>query len=653
MTTITGDATSDQIVVAVGKELIKDVIKTAWSKVAKVPEWVKQRYEKEDPFGLEAAKYCARVQERYGAMRIIGMARPMPIRNIFVRVNMLHKISAQRRSTIEDLEEQLNRDQSGFGQVANTLEGLQVVNREPRLVVLGKPGGGKTTFLKWIALSAIEGQFTERRMPVFIPMKDWSDGKETLLEYIRDEFKICGFEDPKAFVEGMLEAGSLILLFDALDEVNDNDRLVKAHKEIRDLASKYPQLRIVISCRTAAYNYLFEQFADVELADFHQGQVRQFVRNWFCDQPQKADLCLAELALDKNKAIRNLCQTPLLLTLMCLAFDEGMTFPNNRAELYKEALDALLKKWDASRSVRRNTAYQQLSLAKKELLLSRIAAKSFEHGSYFIRQSDIEQEIGVFMANLKVAPGTDAVDVDAAEVLKEIESQHGVLVERAQRIFSFSHLTFQEYFTARTITENTNQSGPADLVDRHATEPRWREVFVLTTGLLTEADDFVKRMRGRLSLIAQTSSEVRDFLNRNAALVHAAAAIPLPLRRALALAHVVDQLQLIEPTYGAVANACKELVEDMQKEFGRIKKIDVATIQTLKMGLDEARENVARVVEHVARYHRGDVKALNEYIQLTRLLVNCLNVDAYITTPTREQIISGILIEQMAATARA
>lgn len=645
MPIITGDAISDQIVVAVGKELVKEVIKGAWGKVAKVPEWVKHRYEKEDPFGLEAAKYCERVQERYGTMRIIGMARPMPIRSIFVRVNMLHKISAQRRSSVEDLEQQLDRDQNGFGQVASTLEGLEVVNREPRLVVLGKPGGGKTTFLKWIALASIDGQFTERRLPVFIPMKDWSDGKDTLLEYIRAEFKICGFEEPAVFVEGMLEAGSLILLFDALDEINDSDRLVKAHKEIRDLASKYPQLRIVISCRTAAYNYLFEQFADVELADFRQGQVRQFVRNWFCDQQQKADMCLAELLLDKNRAIRNLCQTPLLLTLMCLAFDEGMTFPNNRAELYKEALDALLKKWDASRSVRRNTAYQQLSLAKKELLLSRIASKSFERGAYFIRQSELEQEIGEFMSNLKVAPGADTSDVDPAEVLREIESQHGVLVERAQRIYSFSHLTFQEYFTARTITENTNPSGPVDLIQRYATEPRWREVFVLTTGLLTEADVFVKRMRGRLSLIAQTNSEVRDFLNRNASLVHVAAAIPLPLRRALALAHVADQLQLSEASYGAVVNACKELVDDMQKEFGRIKRIEVATIQTLKMGLDEAREKVDEVVRHVAQYHRGDVKALNEYIQLTRLLVNCLNVDAYITTPTREQIISSILIE--------
>lgn len=99
------------------------------------------------------------------------------------------------------------------------------------------------------------------------------------------------------------------------------------------------------------------------------------MRNWFCDQSQKADLCLAELSLEKNKAIRDLCQTPLLLTLMCLAFDEGITFPNNRAELYKEALDAFLKKWDASRSVRRNTAYQQHLWPRKSCSLAYAASE--------------------------------------------------------------------------------------------------------------------------------------------------------------------------------------------------------------------------------------------------------------------------------------
>ena len=35
--------------------------------------------------------------------------------------------------------------------------------------------------------------------------------------------------------------------------------------------------------------------------------------------------------------------------------------------------------------------------------------------------------------------------------MKSIEAQHELLVERARRIYSFSPLTFQEYFTARAI----------------------------------------------------------------------------------------------------------------------------------------------------------------------------------------------------------
>jgi len=85
----------------------------------------------------------------------------------------------------------------------------------------------------------------------------------------------------------------------------------------------------------------------------------------------------------------------------------------------------------------------------------------------------------------------------------------------------------------------------------------------------------------------------------------------------------------------------------MQNEFGRLKQVDVATIQTLRIGLDAAREQVDSLVKYVLNHNRGGVfEPLVRYIQLTRLLVNCLNVDAYINLPVREQIVSSILAEK-------
>jgi predicted NACHT family NTPase len=83
--------------------------------------------------------------------------------------------------------------------------------------------------------------------------------------------------------------------------------------------------------------------------------------------------------------------------------------------------------------------------------------------------------------------------------LKAIEAQHGLLVERARGIYSFSHLTFQEYLTARAMIVGTHLS--LQQLVRHLTENRWREVFLLTAQLLPDADELLQLMKQQVDAL--------------------------------------------------------------------------------------------------------------------------------------------------------
>ena len=99
--------------------------------------------------------------------------------------------------------------------------------------------------------------------------------------------------------------------------------------------------------------------------------------------------------------------------------------------------------------------------------------------------------------------------IDSEAVLKSIEAQHGLFVERAKGIYSFSHLTFQEYFAAREIVAT---SAYKNLV-KHLTEKRWREVFLLTISMMRSADDLLKLMKRKVDKIVEADEKLQQFLS--------------------------------------------------------------------------------------------------------------------------------------------
>ncbi|MCP9493364.1 MAG: NACHT domain-containing protein [Pyrinomonadaceae bacterium MAG19_C2-C3] len=478
-----------------GEDIIQSLVTKLGSKALnKTTETAKAAWERVE-WQSAANKYLSKIQKLYGTIRVLGMPEPISLEGIFTDVLILDRPTAYRRYDIKELHEdprQLEQDavarMSGLSLVKQSVNG--------KLFILGKPGAGKTTFLKYIALQATEGKLD--KVPIFISLKEWADSGLTLKPFIVKQFEICDFPDALPFVERMLDKGDAVVLFDGLDEVNqEEDRRSKTITEIRDFSNQYYKAQCLITCRIAATDYTFEHFTYVELADFNDEQIRTFASKWFKDDPWKYEMFEKEISKPENNRLYELASVPILLTLLCLSFDETLEFPQRRVEVYEEAVDALLKKWDASRSIKRDEIYRGLTHNRKRQMLARVAAITFQEDKYFVPQGELARHIVNYLRQLPSTELSD--DIDGEAVLKAVEAQHGILSERAHRIYSFSHLTFQEYFAAKQVVDDASGNALRRLLSAETLlSDRWREVILMTASLLDNADEFFSQFQNSI-----------------------------------------------------------------------------------------------------------------------------------------------------------
>jgi predicted NACHT family NTPase len=445
------------------------------------------------------------IQMRCGTIRVLDMNQPIESSAIYTDVNILEKISGRSRWEFTEVLAH-DFDRLRLGEIKESrVKGLEAINNYSKLMILGKLGAGKTTFMKRLAMLCCYGTFQEQRVPIFVTLKDFSRTSESpsVLRYIDQQWSSCGITESAHI---LLSAGRALVLLDGLDEVRDidHDRVLIA---IQKFVHQYRDCQIVITCRIAAQEYIFENFTEVEIADFNAEQIVEFINKWFIikDNLPKAKRMIAELEV--QKPMQELATNPLLLTLLCLIFDEGEDFPSNRSELYEECLDILLKKWDAQRNIGRNQIYKNLSLHHKKKMLCWFAFDTFDRGEYFFKKSTAERHIFNYIRNLPGASDQD-LRMDSEAILQSIESQHGLLIERSRNIYSFSHLIFHEYLTAKYCADNFISDFSSLLI--HLTNKFWREIFLLTVEILDDAEQLLIAMKAKIDEMSLYDDQIQQ-----------------------------------------------------------------------------------------------------------------------------------------------
>ncbi|NEO83465.1 MAG: NACHT domain-containing protein [Spirulina sp. SIO3F2] len=617
-------------------------------------------------------QYTTNFTERHGTLKVLGMREPIELEAVYTTVQVLQDDGSQQFDSLADQEANFRQSNRRFTPSdVPTQAGLAIADTQPYLLVLGGPGSGKSTLLKRVGLEALQGkkgEFDHGCIPVFIELKRFNAGELSLEAFIGREFEISGFPEPENFTAKALEQGKFLLLLDGLDEV-PSEQIHGIMEEIQDFVDRYAQNRFMISCRTGAIRGSFPRFIDVVIADFDDAQIEQFISNWFSSasdqEAETAERCWAELQKSQNAAAKELAHTPLLLTFLCRVFDRSQKFPTNRSVLYRKALRILLEEWASEKRIQLDEIYQGLHTEAEEILLSEIAYQGFQANHFFFSKRELVDPIKTFLTdNLNAPQG-----LDGESILNAIVVQQGIIVQRAEDVYSFSHLSLQEYLTAQYIIDNHLMT---EVSQEHLSDPAWQEVFVLIAGLMRGgADDLLLAMEQRtLTLLNQTVSEIprsllqwaSDITTEQAGKYEPTAKRAIAIALALALTPAQSLARALAPTL------TKILIKALNSEASpqgllelaqKLQNLEIFTPEPLQMliaqleKLDAEATDAAKLKQRclqafqipaaVLEISDRDVQHLRTYLYNNQLMVRCKQAAVKVSPQTWAEIESRML----------
>lgn len=403
------------------------------------------------------------------------------------------------------------------------------VREQPLLVVLGEPGSGKSTLVRYLLLALTNPDLHQQFglaptwLPIFFPVAAYAVARAqpgcaelSPLAYLSDYYRGLSQPDYGLLFQRALEQGHALVLLDGLDEVRDDRRpLVRA---LESFAREWDAAgnRFIATSRLVGYDEAPldpHLFGAVTIQPLGDAEILAFIERWShtyaslgeIPLPPGGDL-LYELvreaasseiqrrAADHVASLRAavfadphvtaLARTPLLLTILALIHNQGARLPDRRVELYRLCVEALAETWNRARSLSGRPV--DVLLGDEQIderfvvnLLGPVALWIHgERAGGLVEQAALEAHIASTLVQTDGLPKRQARRL-AKDFIELMRRDTGLLQERGHRRFAFLHLTFEEYLAARGLLESVTVEAPERLLQSYAADPRWREVVRL------------------------------------------------------------------------------------------------------------------------------------------------------------------------------
>jgi len=233
--------------------------------------------------------------------------------------------------------------------------------RYGHMLLLGPPGGGKTTALWRLALDLAEAGLAgddAASLPVFVRLGGLQPG-QSLPDLLRADLASASLEDAHGLrfpltahralaglLDDLLTDGRLTVLWDGLNEV-PRSQFAASARALDTFRRDHPgrlggsPTQSVTTCRADDHAMLREECGSdpypvqgVTIQGLDQETIRQVVIGRLGDAQGAA--LLDALSQPDHTALAGLARTPLLLTMLCEVYDAAGVLPRNRGQLLQQ-----------------------------------------------------------------------------------------------------------------------------------------------------------------------------------------------------------------------------------------------------------------------------------------------------------------------------
>lgn len=371
------------------------------------------------------------------------------------------------------------KDEMGFSKLASKGETLPVKNiwdaytKYSKFVLLGDPGAGKTTSLRFLAFKLAKECLANPhtvQLPLFIQLSQWEENT-TLEEFIRSKWFLEG--DPLR----LMESGNVLLLLDGINELGDaSDDRIKLLKSWLD-SSTFSQ-SVILTCRTAEYSkYKFDYVPSIYLKDLDNFQIQLVAAKYLGDQ---SDGFLEKI--HSQHSLIDLARNPYMLRALTILFElsPDEVLPKNTGALFHRLAQALFQ-----REERRGNIPDGIEFSNALTAFSKLAFTMIDEG----KPTEVSESFSIHALQTKwLSPFLGRRKY--VTKLLEVGNNANWVVRRDGKVKFYHHLLL-EYFAAAFMTFQKKIYFPPMRTTPYGAgnewiPSRWDQIFIVLSGILEE-----------------------------------------------------------------------------------------------------------------------------------------------------------------------